>query len=1143
MAMNETLGSFRLLEALRNGDQTAIKAHLSASQHANDALKELTSPLHLAVRCAEFETIKFILSCPEVDLNAVETQNGNSALHLASSFGRIDVVELFLVQKHIDDTIRNKEGRSAMDVADTIDIVKLFQISRAELNMAFQDAFERWEKDAPGSAEELNSLLSLPRVGVIDLNARSRATGTTLLHEAVRRRDAKMIEEVVRKGADIFGRNKRGKSPLEATKDEKIKALLQQLSNADQAMALSGNQPGLPPTFRGYLGKWTNYARGYKTRWFVLENGILSYYHTQEEEGKQSRGSLNLRFAKIRADPSDRHRFEVLVDGASHTARTSSANRLYLRAGHPAERARWAHVLQQSVEFFEMDRVSSRAESVRSFSMSKDGPQSPQSANIPAGTSFQIPSRATTPFRNIPSPGPGLSRIPTSFGAAGAGSASRHSNSNAHAEKVADANKTPSIMTRGSRTPSEEILDQEAAPQDGFVSQGMPFENAIPIVASSIRTQLELAQQLLHGDEALSAESIKALSESLQSSLTLFDNYQTMMNERKVYMLRRYEQEIQAKRLWEENIRTLAQQYAEMEEQLQEAAQENARKRKALREARDGYSNAGYDASPVGTPALQAKSGAGAIVKPIRPSAQRGAINLSTASPSSPALTPSASFADMTDLDDPDDEFFDAIESGNLPNLKVEADEEKSVVANREDEKVAQNSSAKQDLWPGVEPYRRLRDRMPIGKDNRPSLSLWSVLKNNIGKDLTKISFPVSFNEPTSMLQRMAEDMTYAYLLDVAVRQKESSLRVAYVAAFACSNYVTTLGRVAKPFNPLLGETFEFVDLNEKCKYRYQSEQVSHHPPISACIAESLEDDGIHTRPAWEYSGCVQAQSKFLGRTFEIRPTGIAHVKLRVNGSIEHYTFKKVTSSVSGFVTGSPTIDHFGEMIVKCHTTGDECVMTFKPRGWRSSGMHELKGTVTSKGATAWEIAGRWSSQMVARRANVDGNTTIDPDGNIDSLSSDPTAQGSDSNPEMVLLWKYSPQPPGPFNLTPYATMLNDLPEGLHDYLPPTDCRMRPDLRLFERGQYDEADVMKRNLEEFQRATRRKRETGEIAPHKPKYFVKTIESSTQADYWEPIRQDAAAAKVEGGEKTPSYWVKRQQGNWDDVERIFGEYTA
>ena len=33
-----------------------------------------------------------------------------------------------------------------------------------------------------------------------------------------------------------------------------------------------------PEQFRGWLLKWTNYIKGYQRRWFVLANGLLSYY-------------------------------------------------------------------------------------------------------------------------------------------------------------------------------------------------------------------------------------------------------------------------------------------------------------------------------------------------------------------------------------------------------------------------------------------------------------------------------------------------------------------------------------------------------------------------------------------------------------------------------------------------------------------------------------------------------------------------------------------------------------------------------------------------------------------------------------------------------------------------------------------------
>lgn len=72
-------------------------------------------------------------------------------------------------------------------------------------------------------------------------------------------------------------------------------------------------------------------------------------------------------------------------------------------------------------------------------------------------------------------------------------------------------------------------------------------------------------------------------------------------------------------------------------------------------------------------------------------------------------------------------------------------------------------------------------------------------------------------------------------VVDAAAAEENPLLRIAFVSAFAMSNYSSTIGRIAKPFNPMLGETFEYVRFDKE--YRYVSEQVSHHPPISACYA------------------------------------------------------------------------------------------------------------------------------------------------------------------------------------------------------------------------------------------------------------------------------------------------------------------
>ena len=53
------------------------------------------------------------------------------------------------------------------------------------------------------------------------------------------------------------------------------------------------------------------------------------------------------------------------------------------------------------------------------------------------------------------------------------------------------------------------------------------------------------------------------------------------------------------------------------------------------------------------------------------------------------------------------------------------------------------------------------------------------------------------------------------------------------------------VGRTRKPFNPLLGETYELVESgSDGGGIRHLSEQVGHHPPMTAFHCESLR----HTR-------------------------------------------------------------------------------------------------------------------------------------------------------------------------------------------------------------------------------------------------------------------------------------------------------
>jgi len=75
------------------------------------------------------------------------------------------------------------------------------------------------------------------------------------------------------------------------------------------------------------------------------------------------------------------------------------------------------------------------------------------------------------------------------------------------------------------------------------------------------------------------------------------------------------------------------------------------------------------------------------------------------------------------------------------------------------------------------------------------------------------------------MLQRLSEELEYSELLDKASETEDSYERMVLIAAFAVSAYGSSHVRAGhKPFNPLLGETYECV--REDRNFKYISEQV-----------------------------------------------------------------------------------------------------------------------------------------------------------------------------------------------------------------------------------------------------------------------------------------------------------------------------
>jgi hypothetical protein len=52
--------------------------------------------------------------------------------------------------------------------------------------------------------------------------------------------------------------------------------------------------------YEGVLFKWTNFLYGWQERFFILKDGLLSYYKSQTEKDIGCRGAISVQRAKVK---------------------------------------------------------------------------------------------------------------------------------------------------------------------------------------------------------------------------------------------------------------------------------------------------------------------------------------------------------------------------------------------------------------------------------------------------------------------------------------------------------------------------------------------------------------------------------------------------------------------------------------------------------------------------------------------------------------------------------------------------------------------------------------------------------------------------------------------------------------------------
>ncbi|XP_077175708.1 oxysterol-binding protein-related protein 6 isoform X4 [Paroedura picta] len=374
------------------------------------------------------------------------------------------------------------------------------------------------------------------------------------------------------------------------------------------------------------------------------------------------------------------------------------------------------------------------------------------------------------------------------------------------------------------------------------------------------------------------------------------------------------------------------------------------------------------------------------------------------------------------------------------------------------------------------------RTCLPSPCPDTSNINLWNILRNNIGKDLSKVSMPVELNEPLNTLQHLCEELEYSELLDKAAESEDPYERMVLVAAFATSGYASTYYRAgSKPFNPVLGETYETI--REDKGFRFFAEQVSHHPPISACHCESKN---------FVFWQDIRWKNKFWGKSMEILPIGTLNVTLPKYGDC--YVWNKVTTCIHNILSGRRWIEHYGEITIR-NTKSSACIckLTFVKVNYWNSNVNEVQGVIMDQeGKVVHRLFGKWHEGLYCG-----------------------------VGPSAKCIWRPGSMPTNYeryYGFTRFAIELNELDPALKDLLPKTDARFRPDQRFLEEGNLEAAAAEKQRIEELQRTRRRYLEENNME-HVPKFFKKVVDANQREawvsndTYWE-LRKDPGFSKIE-----------------------------
>ena len=296
-----------------------------------------------------------------------------------------------------------------------------------------------------------------------------------------------------------------------------------------------------------------------------------------------------------------------------------------------------------------------------------------------------------------------------------------------------------------------------------------------------------------------------------------------------------------------------------------------------------------------------------------------------------------------------------------------------------------------------------------------------------------KTALPIYFNEPISMLQKQCEKFFFPFL-DKACNIDDIYMQYINISNFIFSEIFINLNRTLKPFNPIIGETYEFFNKD----FKYFAEQISHNPPISAYYCENNNficfTDTNSKNNFKFFKGCYELSffTKF---------------QIYIKKFNNFFWFNLPNLNMKGIISKKLYNDYSGKVIIQNHLFNNvKCEIVFDDFDIDGR-IYEI---INEEEKTIYEIKGDLKKEINYIKEEVV----------VEKLKNEFNNNNNSNNNNN-----------NEYFFPEFSCQLNDLNENDNNMknLPKFDSRYRPDMREYEKGNVKEAQEIKFKLEQKQR--------------------------------------------------------------------------